>query len=204
MGTQYLPHFFIAGDPPDNGTVDSMGQSIGRIDEELERTVEAALEGLGFELVELEAVGHRSRPILRLRIDRPGSQPGHGVSVDDCTRVSRQLEEILDAREGLPSGYVLEVSSPGVERPLRKRRDFERAVGREIALRGFEPLARGAKRLEGVLLGIEGSGDAERLRMRLPDQSEVEVLRSAVAKANLVFRWEDPGKPREGRSQRPS
>jgi ribosome maturation factor RimP len=181
-----------------------MDRSFGRIDEELERTVEAALEALGFELVELEAAGRSGRPILRLRIDRPGSQPGHGVSVDDCARVSRQLEEVLDAREGLPSGYILEVSSPGVERPLRKRRDFERAVGREIALRGYEPLARGAKRLEGVLLGFEGSGDAERLRLRLSDGSEVEILRSAIAKAKLVFRWDERGKSGERRSQRSS
>ncbi|MGD2215401.1 MAG: ribosome maturation factor RimP [Gemmatimonadales bacterium] len=177
-----------------------MGQSFDRIGKELEQTVEAALEKLGFELVELETAGRSGRPILRLRIDRPGSQPGQGVSVDDCARVSRQLEELLDAREGLPSGYILEVSSPGVERPLRKRRDFERAVGREIALRGYEPLARGAKRLEGVLLGIEGSGDGERLRLRLPDQSEMEVRRSAIAKVNLVFRWDEPGKPGKRRS----
>lgn len=181
-----------------------MGQRFGRIDEELEGTVEAALEGLGFELVELEAAGGRGRPILRLRIDRLGAEPGHGVTLDDCALVSRSLEEVLDARGGLPSGYVLEVSSPGIERPLRKRRDFERAVGREIAVRGYEPLARGAKRLEGVLLGVEGSGDGERLQIRLSDRSEVEVLRSAIAKANLVFRWDESGELGEGSSQRSS
>jgi ribosome maturation factor RimP len=179
-----------------------MGQSFGRIDEELERAIEVALERLGFELVELEAAGRRNRPILRLRIDRPGSEPGHGVSVDDCVHVSRQLEGLVDGWEGLASGYVLEVSSPGVERPLRTRRDFERAVGREIALRGHEPLARGARRLEGVLLGIEGSGGAERLRVRLGDLGEVEVPRSAVAKANLIFRWDEPAKPGKGRPRR--
>jgi ribosome maturation factor RimP len=181
-----------------------MGQKFSRIDEELERTVEAVLEGLGFELVELEAAGARGRPILRLRIDRPGSEPGHGVTVDDCARVSRELEGVLDAQEDLPSGYVLEVSSPGVERPLRQRRDFERAVGREIAVRGYEPLARGAKRLEGVLLGVEGSGGAERLRVRLPDQGEVEILRSAIARANLVFRWDELESAEEGGSGRAS
>lgn len=180
-----------------------MGLSFARIDERLERKVEAALERMGFELVELEVVGRRGRPILRLRIDRPDSQPGHGVSVDDCARASRQLEEVLDAEEGLPSGYVLEVSSPGIERPLRKRRDFERAVGHEVAVRGHEPLARGSKRLEGVLLGIEGPGGAERLRIRLPDQSEVEVPHSAIARVNLVFRWDEPRRPGKPRSRRP-
>ncbi|UCC73109.1 MAG: ribosome maturation factor RimP [Gemmatimonadota bacterium] len=174
-----------------------MAQRERRVDEELERTVEAVLDGLGYELVELDKAGQRARPILRLRIDRPGSEPGRGVTVDDCARVSRELEKVLDTWEDLPSGYLLEVSSPGVERPLRKRRDFERAVGREIAVRGYEPLAQGAKRLEGVLLGIEGSGVAERLRVKLRDESEVEVLCSAIAKANLVFRWDELGKTRE-------
>ncbi|MGD2152995.1 MAG: ribosome maturation factor RimP [Gemmatimonadales bacterium] len=181
-----------------------MGQSVGPIDEELERAVEAALEGLGFELVELEVAGRRSRPILRLRIDRQRSEPGHGVTVDDCAHVSRQLEGALEAREGLLSSYVLEVSSPGVERPLRKRCDFERVVGQEIAVRGREPLRRGSWRLQGVLLGIEGSGENERLRLRLGDGSEVEVLRSAVLKANLVFRWGEVGKPGKGRRRRSS
>jgi len=181
-----------------------MGQSVGPIDEELERAVEIALEGLGFELVELETAGRRGRPILRLRIDRQGSQPGHGVSVDDCARVSRQLEGVLEARAGLLSSYVLEVSSPGVERPLRKRRDFERAVGQEITLRGREPLARGSRRLQGVLLGVEGSGAGERLRLRLGEGSEVEVLRSTVLKANLVFRWGEAGQLGEGRRRRSS
>lgn len=168
-----------------------MGEKQSRIDETLERVAEAVLEGLGFELVELEKAGQRGRPILRLRIDRPGSEPGRGVTVDDCARVSRELETALEAEGDLSADYVLEVSSPGVERPLRRRRDFERVVGQEIAVRGYEPLAVGSRRLEGVLLGIEGSGGDERLRMRLPNGSEVEVRRSAIAKAHLVFRWDE-------------
>src|SRR5690606_39553856 len=89
----------------------------------LERELEARLESLGFELVELERAGSRTRPVLRLRIDVAAGD--HGVTLDDCARVSRALEPYLDTVEGLPERYVLEVSSPGVERPLVRARDFE-------------------------------------------------------------------------------
>lgn len=161
------------------------------MDEELERVIEGSVERLGFELVDLERAGHRARPLLRLRIDRADSSPGHGVTVDDCARVSRELEAMLDERDDVPGTYILEVSSPGVERPLRGRRDFERAIGKEVAVRGYEPLARGSRRLEGCLVSVEGEGEGERLRLRLEDETEVEVALAAVAKANLRHRWDE-------------
>ncbi|UCF20565.1 MAG: ribosome maturation factor RimP [Gemmatimonadota bacterium] len=177
-----------------------MAQSIDPAREELGALAQTLLEQLGFELVELEWGGHRRRPIVRLRIDRLGSEPGQGVTVDDCARVSRELEAALDAREDLSSSYILEVSSPGVERPLHKRTDFERNLGREIAVRGVEPLAPGMKRIEGVLLSVEGTGAEEHLRLRIADGTEIEVPRSAIVRANLVFRWESRGrKGRRGR-----
>ena len=81
---------------------------------------------LGFELVDLRRAGTLQRPILQVRIDRPDSRPGQGVTADDCAAVSRALEVHLDQRGDVSERYVLEVSSPGVERPLVRRRDFER------------------------------------------------------------------------------
>lgn len=162
-------------------------------DRTLEQELEARVDALGFEFVELERAGSKSRPILRLRIDRPDSSPGHGVTVDDCARVSRALETYLEETEAISSRYVLEVSSPGVERPLVRPRDFERFVGRRILLRGYAPLAERERRLEGELLALERSGepDGERIRLRLDDGAEVEVPRSQVARAQLVFRWNE-------------
>ncbi len=171
-----------------------MEQKYSQANEELEAVAQAVLDRLGYELVELELAGHRARPILRLRIGRQDAELDGGVTVDDCARASRELEGVLDAREDLASGYILEISSPGVERPLRKRRDFERAVGRQVALRGYGPLAHGAKRLQGSLLGVDGSGGEERVRLRLADESELEIELSAIAKANLVFDWDEIGK----------
>ena len=191
VGTQFLPHFFYSttrgtGSTPVPGEQGGLKMTAG---DELERVLEDAVERLGFELVDLEKAGGRGRPVLRLRIDRPDSEPGSGVTVDDCARVSRALEEMLEAREDLPATYVLEVSSPGVERPIRKRRDFERFVGREIRVRGFAPLVEGSRQLTGILLGVEGADEDERIRLRLEDERELEVPRSAIAKARLVHRW---------------
>jgi ribosome maturation factor RimP len=157
---------------------------------DLEQTIESQVEALGFEVVDLEIAGNRRRPLIRLRIDRPDSTPGHGVTVDDCARVSRALEPLLDTRAELPAHYVLEVSSPGMNRPIVKRRHFERYVGREVAVHGAAPLAGRQRRLEGILLGIEGEGPEERLRLRLRDGTDVELPRTEIVRANLIERWE--------------
>lgn len=170
-----------------------MAHKPGRAELELERVTQAVLDGLGFELVELEKAGHRARPILRIRIDRADSEPGRGVTVDDCARVSRELEAVLDERADLPSSYILEVSSPGVERPLRKRRHFERCLGREVAVSGFSVLADGSKRVRGTLLAVEGAEGAELIRLRLANGAEIEIPIDAIAKAHLVFDWDRQG-----------
>lgn len=157
----------------------------------LEREIERRVAELGYELVELETAGNRVRPILRVYIDRPDSQPGEpGVSLDDCSAVSRGLEAMLDAREDLSDRYVLEVSSPGVERPLVRRRDWERFAGREVAVRGKGTLAGRARRLEGELLGVSAGEEGEVVRLRLADGEEAEFPLAQVDRANLVYRWD--------------
>jgi ribosome maturation factor RimP len=160
-------------------------------DQSLEQALEERTEALGFELVELERTGSRNRPVLRVRVDRPDSRPGDGVGLDDCARISRALEAYLDELDSMPSRYVLEVSSPGVERPLVKRRDFERFSGHEVVVKGYAPLLDRGKRLEGELLGIDDGPNGERIRLKLENGEEVAVDRSDVARAHLVFRWNE-------------
>lgn len=157
----------------------------------LEDAIRERVEALGFEFVELERAGSRTRPVLRVRADLPDAGPGRGISLDECARISRVLEAYLDALETLPDRYVLEVSSPGVERPLVRRGDFERFVGEEVAVRGYAPLAGRERRLEGELLGLTDGPEGEVVRLRLNDGAEVEVAREAIARAHLVFRWNE-------------
>ncbi len=165
-----------------------MAERIPEVEAELERRIEA----LAMEVVQVEWAGSNRRPILRVRVDFPESEPGNGVTVEDCARVSRELEPWLDDHHQLPEKYVLEVSSPGVERPLVRKRDWIRFVGSEVAVKGSEPLAGRAKRIEAEIVGVEEASEEEAytIRLRLTDGSEVEVSRTAIEKAHLIYRWE--------------
>jgi ribosome maturation factor RimP len=164
-----------------------------RVVPEIERELADRIESLGYELVEMRWGGSGQRPQLKLRIDRPDAGPGQGVTVEECARVSRALEPWLDEHEALSRRYVLEVSSPGVERPLVKGRDFERFRGERVALVGTGLLAGLSTRLEGELLGLERAGsDAEAVRLRLSGREgdrEVSIPRSEIRRANLLFEW---------------
>jgi ribosome maturation factor RimP len=161
------------------------------VDDVLARELGRLVQDLGFELVELESAGSPTRPVIRLRVDWPDSAPGHGVTIDDCAHVSRAAESLLDERLETGGRYVIEVSSPGVERPLVRPRDFERFAGREVVLKGHGTLLNRARRLQGELLGMVERGGEECIRLRLSEGEEVEVPRREVARAHLVFRWGD-------------
>ena len=159
---------------------------------EIDREMERRIDDLGYELVEIRWGGSGKRPMLKVRIDRQDSIPGEGVTVDECAEVSRALEPWLDEHESRSERYVLEVSSPGVDRPLVRARDFVRFRGEKVAVmsRGQEILAEKATRLEGELLGLADEGtESESVLLRLPDGEEVSVPRSEIRKAHLVFTW---------------
>ena len=161
-------------------------RAVPDIDRELEHRVEA----LGYELVEVRWGGSGRRPMLKLRIDRPDSVAGEGVTVDDCATVSRALEAWLDENDELSERYVLEVSSPGLDRPLVRTRDFERFRGEHVAVKGKDVLLGKATRLEGELLGLANVDTGkESVLLRLPDGEEVSIPRTQIRKANLVFTW---------------
>lgn len=161
---------------------------------EVERELEQRVSALGFDLVQVEWAGSGRRPILRIRIDVPefpGEAPGTGgVTVDDCAVVSRGLEGWLDEHPSMPEKYVLEVSSPGVERPLTRTRDWTRFAGEQVAVKGPDRLAGRATRLEGELLGlVEDESGREVVRLRLHGGEEVEVPREEISGAHIIFRW---------------
>ena len=154
--------------------------------------VELRLERMGFELVEARWAGSARRPILRIRMDVPDAVPGTGgVTVDQCAEVSRELEPWLDAHSEIPERYVLEVSSPGVERPLTRRRDWDRFKGNPVMVKGRDfPGTRG-NRLEGDLLGLKEDPEAGSIvALLLDDGEEVRVPLEKIQKAHLIYRWD--------------
>ncbi len=112
--------------------------------------LEPEAEAMGYELVEIELAGGRRNPLLRIYIDAPG-----GITLDDCEFVSRQLSAVLDVEDPIPAQYTLEVSSPGIERPLVKRAHFERAVGERVQL-VTRQYHLGRRRFLGLLREVSG------------------------------------------------
>ncbi len=116
------------------------------------RIVESLAEPIllheGFELVDITYRNESHGWVLRVFIDRE-----RGVTLDDCSRISRQLSDILDVKDVIPQSYSLEVSSPGVNRPLRKERDFEKYRGETVRVKA-KPQAGNRKNFKGVLHGL--------------------------------------------------
>lgn len=104
----------------------------------------------GYELVEVEIAGQSGVRILRVYIDKPGG----GVGIEDCTAVSQFLNPLLDAEDFMSENYILEVSSPGIDRPVRKPGDFIRFAGEEITVLTHSP-QQGLKKFTGILRGFD-------------------------------------------------
>ena len=121
----------------------------GRIEAEVEKIVEELLENTALELVAVDYVKERDW-YLRVFIDKEG-----GVDLDDCQDLSRKLEELLDAQHLIKTSYILEVSSPGLDRELKKPRDFQREMGKDIDVSLFAPLD-GKKVVTGPLSAYDG------------------------------------------------
>ncbi|MFQ5354064.1 MAG: ribosome maturation factor RimP [Thermodesulfobacteriota bacterium] len=107
----------------------------GSLSARLEKVAEPVVECSGFELVDLACVSEHGRTVLRLFIDKPG-----GVTIDDCATLSRELGAVLDVEDLLPGRYSLEVSSPGLERVIKKEKDFLRFTGRLVKITTREPI----------------------------------------------------------------
>lgn len=139
----------------------------------------------GLELVDARFVNEQGLT-LRVLIERPDQPEGRsGVSLGDCQAVSRDLSTVLDveAEAMIPGRYRLEVGSPGIERPLVTRRDYERFAGREVRMQTHRPIE-GRRRYQGVLRGLEG--DAVRLHA---SEGDFSIPFAEIAKAKLVVRF---------------
>ncbi len=164
------------------------------LQEELITLIEPALAGLGYELVDLEFMPGRACGTLRVFIDRPappGAAAGAandrgddrrepGVGIEDCTRASHALSELLDVSDPIPAAYTLEVSSPGFDRRLRTRAHFERFLGERVHVELAVARA-GRRRYTGRLEAVDERG----IRMEV-DQEQVAVPLAEIGKARLA------------------
>jgi len=143
----------------------------------LERLIESLLTAEGYELVDLEFRKESRGWVLRVFMDKPG-----GVTLDDCAAVSREVGDHIEVEDLIPHSYTLEISSPGLERPLKKEKDFLRSIGKLIQFSTTSPVE-GRSFFKGVLLDYQPS---DRLILA-EDRKTWEIPVGWVTKARLVF-----------------
>lgn len=142
--------------------------------QEVRQVVEPILESQGLELVDLEYQRESQGWVLRIYLDREG-----GVSLEDCAGISHEVGAVLEVKDLIPSSYILEVSSPGLTRPLKKPEDFNKFRNQMVKIKLYEPFD-GRKNFKGTLLGLEG----DRVRVEV-EQQVYELPLQRIAKANL-------------------
>ncbi|MDA8227791.1 MAG: ribosome maturation factor RimP [Desulfitobacterium hafniense] len=148
------------------------------VEQKVAALVEPLIKEKGLELVDVEYIKEGTNRYLRLYIDKSG-----GVDLDDCTNVSHSVSELLDNNDPISQAYMLEVSSPGIERSLKKDEDFERFKGKLVYVKTTEPF-KGFREFTGYLKGLINK------EIVLEYEGEqVAIPQSTVEKANLTFEF---------------
>ncbi len=150
------------------------------VDGQIWTLTQEVVSELGYELVDIELTGNRSQQLIRVYIEKPG-----GILLADCVAVSRELGKRLDEKDAIENSYRLEISSPGIERPLRKIQDYERYVGYRVRIR-LKGGLKGKRKIVGKLDEVAEnivriiSNNGEKISFSLAD----------IAKANLDVDWD--------------
>lgn len=145
-------------------------------DDELYGLGSKLVDGMGYTLVTVEDVVERGRRVFRFYIDHP-----RGITLDDCSTVSKELEYLLDAEFDFDGAYVLEVSSPGLDHALKSQRDFAHFAGRRARLVLREPM-NGDNVVTGTLVGA----GAEEIRLTSEDGGDLVIPLSNISRARLL------------------
>lgn len=146
-------------------------------EQQTENLLEPIVTGFGFELVDVEYVKEAGIWYLRAYIDKPG-----GITVDDCEAVSRKFSDILDEKDYIEDTYIFEVSSPGLGRPLKKDKDFQRSLGEEVEVRTYRAIEK-QKEFTGVLQAF----DKDSVTIVYEDDTTQTFLRSEIALIRLAL-----------------
>ena len=152
----------------------------------------SVVEGAGFELVDLRRSGEAARPLLSIRADRPDASPGHGISTEECARLSRAIEAALESAALVGPRYVLEVSSPGVERPVRFPGHWRRYIGRRVTVH----VARMQGRPVAEIVAVPTD---DTVILRLPTGEDATIRLADIRSATLAYDWPAPQPKKKNR-----
>jgi ribosome maturation factor RimP len=161
--------------------------------ERIRALAEPIAADLGLEILEIELLGSTPRQVLRVYLDSPSEE--RPVSVADCEAVSRRLGDVLEAHEAVRGRYMLEVSSPGINRPLTKPEHFRRVVGGRVRVRLREPHDGAVRNLVGRLAAF----DSDQLAIETDDGRRWDVGFEQVQKANFEYEFPDKSPKRRAR-----
>jgi ribosome maturation factor RimP len=156
--------------------------------QQLDQLVRPVVDGLGYDLVDLEWKHEGGHWVLRAFIDHPELSPNRlsgGVGHDDCSRVSHALSAELDVADAIHVPFHLEVSSPGLDRPLKRESDFRRFLGRKAKIRTRHPVGESRRNFAGTLVAAEQG----RVRITVDDGETFEIPVDDVEKAHLEFEF---------------
>ena len=142
-----------------------------------EELIQPLIDANHFELVDVEWVKEGANWYLRVFIDKEG-----GITVDDCELVSRAFEETLDREDYISENYIFEVSSPGLDRPLKKEKDFARSIGEEIEIRTYRAIDR-----QKEFIGILKAYDKDTITIEYDDEESKTFDRADIALVRLAF-----------------
>jgi ribosome maturation factor RimP len=145
----------------------------------LTRLIEPEAKALGFDLVRVAMIGGTSDPTLQVMAERPDTRQ---LTIDDCADLSRRLSDLLDAADPIEGAYRLEVSSPGIDRPLTRLQDYRDWAGHEARVTLAEPIE-GRKQFTGALAGTDG----ETVLMTLKDGAAARLPFAGIRTAKLVL-----------------
>ena len=148
--------------------------------QQLENLLEPVVSSMGYEFVGLEFISQGRHSILRIYIDSE-----NGVGVDDCANVSRQLSAVLDVEDPIASEYSLEISSPGLNRPLFKLSQYEQFIGEEVKFKTIRPqLENGQRKFKGTITAVENNNVVFDI-----DNEVLSVPFTDIDKANIVAKF---------------
>ncbi|MBL7203411.1 MAG: ribosome maturation factor RimP [Desulfobacteraceae bacterium] len=158
----------------------TMSEMTSPVIKEVTALIEPVLDEMEIELVDIEYLSEQGRWILRIYVDKSG-----GITLDACARVSREIGDLIEVKDIFHQGYVLEVSSPGLNRRLKKEKDFERAVGKNIKIRMVTPFE-GQRNFRGSLQSFQDG-----ILCLSVNDDLILLPYGDVEKANLVYNFEN-------------
>ena len=152
---------------------------MAKIEEKVENLIRKNIEELGYELYDVEYVKEAKDYFLRIYIDSK-----KGIDLNDCEKVSNNITELLDKEDLIPEQYFLEVSSPGIERVLKKEKQLSDNIGNEVQIKLFKPFE-GQKQYKGILKGF----DETKIEIVNQNEEQINIDRKNISQIKTVYNW---------------